>query len=106
MAAIVRDREPDDLDVAASALIEVHRLAGYPVEGVDGPVAWLSPAGLLHAWVAVLDDTVVGHAVSGQARGPQEPSPQVQRSPRTTADGTALVTRPPRRPAPTVTSQP
>lgn len=64
MAAIeVRDRRPDDLDAAAAALIEVHRVDGYPVEGVNDPHAWLNPPGLLHAWIATVDETVVGHAL-------------------------------------------
>lgn len=60
---IVRDRNDDDLEDAARALVEVHRVDGYPVEGVAHPVAWLQPVGLLHAWVGVLNGRVVGHAV-------------------------------------------
>lgn len=63
MTAVVRPREPDDLDAAAAALVAVHAADGYPVEGVDDPHAWLSPPGLLAAWVALLDDAVVGHAL-------------------------------------------
>lgn len=63
----VRDRRPDDLDAAVAALVEVHRVDGYPVEGVDDPHAWLNPPGLLHAWVATLDGTVVGHALATTA---------------------------------------
>jgi GNAT superfamily N-acetyltransferase len=59
----VRDRTDDDLDAAAAALVEVHRVDGYPVEGVDDPHAWLQPPGLLHAWVGVLEGQVVRHAV-------------------------------------------
>lgn len=69
MAAVeVRDRLPGDVDAAAAALIEVHRSDGYPVEGVDDPHAWLNPPGLLHAWVATVDETVVGHALATTAQ--------------------------------------
>jgi GNAT superfamily N-acetyltransferase len=68
MAGLVRDRRPEDLDAAAAALVEVHRVDGYPVEGVDDPLAWLTPPGLLHAWVAVLDERVVGHALTTTAQ--------------------------------------
>lgn len=61
--AMIRPRGPDDLDAAAAVLVEVHASDGYPVEGVDDPHGWLSPPGLLAAWVALLDDCVVGHAL-------------------------------------------
>jgi GNAT superfamily N-acetyltransferase len=67
-AVEVRDRRPDDLDAAAAALVEVHRVDGYPVEGVDDPHAWLNPPGLLHAWVGTVDDVVVGHALATTAQ--------------------------------------
>lgn len=59
----IRPRVPGDLDAAAAALVAVHASDGYPVEGVDDPQAWLCPPGLLAAWVALLDDAVVGHAL-------------------------------------------
>ena len=62
-AVEVRNRRPNDLDAAAAALVEVHRVDGYPVEGVDDPQAWLNPPGLLHAWVATVNEKVVGHAL-------------------------------------------
>ncbi|MFE3325419.1 GNAT family N-acetyltransferase [Streptomyces sp. NPDC059176] len=42
-------------------LEEVHRCDGYPVNWPDRPVAWLSRTSLLGAWVAGLDDRLVGH---------------------------------------------
>ena len=68
MAGVVRDRRPEDLDAAAAALVAVHRADGRPVEGVDDPHARLTPPGLLHAWVATLDDEVVGHALVSTAQ--------------------------------------
>ncbi|MEU1380540.1 GNAT family N-acetyltransferase [Streptomyces albidoflavus] len=60
-AATVRPRESRDLAEAATVLTAVHESDGYPVEGVKDPEAWLSPEGLLAAWVAELDGHVVGH---------------------------------------------
>lgn len=62
-AATIRERERGHLAAAAAALVAVHASDGYPVEGVDDPHAWLCPPGLLAAWVALVDDTVVGHAL-------------------------------------------
>ncbi|MFJ3253879.1 GNAT family N-acetyltransferase [Streptomyces sp. NPDC086771] len=59
--ATVRPRESGDLAGAATVLTAVHESDGYPVEGVKDPEAWLSPEGLLAAWVAELDGNVVGH---------------------------------------------
>ncbi|MFC5142156.1 GNAT family N-acetyltransferase [Actinomycetospora rhizophila] len=66
--AAVRDRRPADLEALAAALVEVHLVDGYPVEGVADPRAWLTPPGTLHAWVATLDDAVVGHALAMTAQ--------------------------------------
>lgn len=64
----VRDRRLGDLDALAASLVEVHRVDGYPVEGVADPHAWLAPPGTLHAWVATVDDAVVGHALAMTAQ--------------------------------------
>ena len=60
---IIRERTDEDLAAAAAVLVDVYREDGYPVEGVDDPFALLQPSGVLHAWVAVFDGRVVGHAV-------------------------------------------
>lgn len=67
--AIVRSRTEKDLLGAAAALIAVHAADGYPVEGVDQPEAWLTPPGLLHAWVAEVAEKVVGHVAITAPRG-------------------------------------
>lgn len=59
--AIVRERTEADLPGAAAALVEVYRIDGYPVEGVDDPQAWLTGSTLLRAWVGELDGAIVGH---------------------------------------------
>lgn len=58
---IIRPRQDADLNSAGSALVDVHRTDGYPVEGVADPVAWLKPTGLITSWVAELDGEIVGH---------------------------------------------
>lgn len=63
----VRVREEADLAAAAVALVEVHALDGYPVEGVADPGAWLTPPGLLRSWVAERDGGIVGHVGVGRA---------------------------------------
>jgi GNAT superfamily N-acetyltransferase len=45
------------------ALEEVHAADGYPFHWPADPAAWLTPRGLLGAWVAELEGEVVGHAV-------------------------------------------
>ena len=59
----VRVRQSEDLEASARALIEVHSTDGYPVEGVDDPQAWLTPAGLLRAWVGELGGRLAGHVL-------------------------------------------
>ncbi|WP_327116633.1 GNAT family N-acetyltransferase [Streptomyces sp. NBC_01341] len=59
--AIVRPRETNDLAEAATVMAAVHESDGYPVEVVEDPEGWLSPEGLLAAWVAEVDGHVVGH---------------------------------------------
>ncbi|MBD0843273.1 GNAT family N-acetyltransferase [Streptomyces sp. TRM68416] len=65
----IRPRTDDDIAEAATALVAVHATDGYPVEGVDDPEAWLTPPDLLGAWVAVLDQQVVGHVALSRPHG-------------------------------------
>ncbi len=58
---VIRQRVDADLPEAATALVKVHAVDGYPVEGVSQPEAWLSPRGLINSWVAVKSGIVVGH---------------------------------------------
>lgn len=64
----VRERTAADLRGAAAALVEVHRTDGYPVEGVDDPVAWLDGAAVRRAWIAELRGRVVGHISISEPR--------------------------------------
>ena len=58
---LVRRRLEGDLAGAAAGLVRVHASDGYPVEGVSRPEAWLTPARMTDAWVAVRSGAVVGH---------------------------------------------
>ncbi|MGL5829701.1 MAG: GNAT family N-acetyltransferase [Angustibacter sp.] len=61
MPATIRPRTDDDLPALAAALVEVHAIDGYPVEGVDDPLAWLDLPNAIGAWTAELDGEPVGH---------------------------------------------
>lgn len=63
MTVNIRARREKDLPAAAALLEEVYYRDQYPVEGVADPFSWLTPQGLLAAWVATIDDVVIGHAM-------------------------------------------
>lgn len=62
-AAIIRPRTDSDFPALARLLNEVHQRDGYPVEEVADPKGWLTPPGILGAWVAQVEDQVVGHVL-------------------------------------------
>jgi hypothetical protein len=64
-AVIIRPRRDNDLPALADALVHVHTVDGYPVEGVTDPSAWLHHPHELQSWTA----EVAGHPV-GQTRSP------------------------------------
>ena len=68
-ATTIRPRTEADLPGAAAALVAVHAVDGYPVEGVDTPLEWLSPVGVLKAWVAEKEGEIVGHAMLSRPQG-------------------------------------
>ncbi|WP_316521947.1 GNAT family N-acetyltransferase [Kitasatospora brasiliensis] len=57
----VRPRRADDLADCVRVLGDVHTADGYPAEWPDRPAAWLTPDGLLAAWVAEADGRLAGH---------------------------------------------
>lgn len=65
----IRPREERDLPACAAVLKEVHAQDGYPVEGVDDPIGWLTPPRLTAAWVAELGGQVVGHVLVSEPDG-------------------------------------
>ncbi|WP_393097424.1 GNAT family N-acetyltransferase [Streptomyces sp. LN325] len=69
LTTTIRPRAEADLPGAAAALVAVHAVDGYPVEGVDAPLEWLSPAGVLQAWVAEKGGKIVGHAMLSRPQG-------------------------------------
>jgi GNAT superfamily N-acetyltransferase len=68
----IHERTDAHLDTLVEVLWRVHA-DGYPATWPDDPRVWLSPEGLLAAWVAVDEGRVVGHvgiAVAGPGRMP------------------------------------
>ncbi|SEH01862.1 Acetyltransferase (GNAT) domain-containing protein [Nonomuraea solani] len=57
----IRPRTPDDLDACVQALAEVQAADRYPVHWPDDPARWLTPDGLAGAWIAIENDSVLGH---------------------------------------------
>src|SRR4249919_1509499 len=68
MSTAVRRRRHADLEECADVLGLVHAADRYPVNWPADPPAWLSPRALLRAWVATLDDAVVGHVCLSRSR--------------------------------------
>lgn len=59
-AITIRQRRDADLPALAAALIRVHAVDGYPVEGVADPEAWLRPPHELMSWTAEEAGTPIG----------------------------------------------
>ena len=59
--ALPRLRQEDDLPAAVLALEAVHEADGYPMTWPADAAAWLSPDGVLTAWVVESDPFVAGH---------------------------------------------
>lgn len=57
----IRTRNEGDIAGCVVTLADVHREDHYPLEWPADPRAWLSPEGLLAAWVAEDDGEVLGH---------------------------------------------
>ena len=66
--ALVRRRRSADLPACVSVLADTHRTSAYPVNWPADPAGWLTPGGLLGAWVAEVDGVVVGHVALIEAR--------------------------------------
>jgi GNAT superfamily N-acetyltransferase len=69
--AVIRERGEADVESCAGFLRDVHEVAGYPVNWPADPRAWLTPPGMLGAWVITTDDgRVAGHvALTADADG-------------------------------------
>ena len=57
----VRIREPADLPACVAVLRRVHKISGYPSRWPDDPGGWITPRGLVAAWVAEHDGEIAGH---------------------------------------------
>ncbi|WP_328378536.1 GNAT family N-acetyltransferase [Streptomyces sp. NBC_00440] len=63
MTAHIRLRRDADLAACVRILTDVHTRDSYPLNWPADPAGWLTPDGLLGAWVAELGGEVTGHAV-------------------------------------------
>jgi ribosomal protein S18 acetylase RimI-like enzyme len=67
MTLAIRPRRNEDLPDLAAALVRVHALDGYPVEGVADPEAWLRHDHELQSWTAVDGDQPIGQVTLTRA---------------------------------------
>ena len=82
--AWTRDREDADLGACVAGLRAVYETSGYPTNWPADPARWLSPTGILRAWVATAEDIpIAGHVLL------MRPSP----GERSAAGGAAEVSR-------------
>lgn len=63
---VIRTRIDRDVSQCITALQHVHKFDGYPSAWPPDPRSWLTPEGLLHAWVARIGSSVVGHIAIGE----------------------------------------
>ncbi|MEV7405280.1 GNAT family N-acetyltransferase [Streptomyces sp. NPDC091267] len=57
----IRRRRDGDMKACIEALATVHEADRYPAQWPAGPGRWLTPDGMLDAWVAVAGPGVLGH---------------------------------------------
>ncbi|MEV7332244.1 GNAT family N-acetyltransferase [Micromonospora sp. NPDC093244] len=76
----VRRRRATDLDGCVAALVEVHRVDGYPMNWPADPHRWLCEPRPAGAWVAVAPDaTIVGHVAVHRLSETDRPTAEVAR---------------------------
>lgn len=63
---IISQRTDRDVGDCIVALEQVHRADGYPSSWPPDPIAWLTPKGLLRAWVARIGSALAGHIAVGE----------------------------------------
>jgi ribosomal protein S18 acetylase RimI-like enzyme len=59
----IRDREAADLGLCVQALAEVHQTGGYPKNWPADPAGWLTPPGIVRAWIAGTDERPIAGQV-------------------------------------------
>lgn len=90
---VIRERIAADLTACAEMLRAVHDHDGYPSRWPEDPVAWLSPEGLLTAWVATgRGGEVLGHVALRRAT-PRDDLPALWAAAGTGPGGLAFVAR-------------
>jgi GNAT superfamily N-acetyltransferase len=57
----IRRRSDGDMAACLDTLATVHEADRYPAQWPADPASWLTPGGLIDAWVAVDGATVLGH---------------------------------------------
>jgi GNAT superfamily N-acetyltransferase len=57
----IRVREQEDITGCVAVLRQVHQVSGYPSAWPADPGGWLTPGGLVAAWVAETDGLTAGH---------------------------------------------
>lgn len=67
MTLTIRPRREEDLPALAAALVRVHALDGYPVEGVADPEGWLRHIHEIRSWTAVEGDQPIGQVTLTRA---------------------------------------
>ena len=65
----LRRRVSDDMDACIGVLAEVHEADHYPANWPTHPGRWLTPDGLLEAWVAASGSAIAGHVVLQDGAG-------------------------------------
>ena len=89
----IRARTDADLDQLAQLLIDVHSTDGYPVEGVADPRAWLMLGDPLGAWIAEIDQRIVGHVALMKATDDDDAARVWSRHSGTPLSGIAVLCR-------------
>lgn len=63
---VISVRADRDLNACVAALQQVHRADRYPSSWPSDANSWLTPEGLIDAWVARMGSSVVGHIAVGE----------------------------------------
>jgi ribosomal protein S18 acetylase RimI-like enzyme len=67
MTVTIRPRREEDIPALAAALVRVHELDGYPVEGVADPKGWLRHDRELQSWAAIDNGNPIGQITLARA---------------------------------------
>jgi GNAT superfamily N-acetyltransferase len=68
---LIRPRVEQDLDSCEQLARAVHQVDGYPPRRADNLRAFISSAGALGAWVAEIDECLVGHVALNADSSPE-----------------------------------